>query len=66
MALDPALKDALTNSVKISGQPKNVEQRLVAWLVALSEGEYTDEGRIKEFYENLMDAIKIDGENHED
>lgn len=56
MALDPALEAALHKAVSEAGQPKQLAQRLAAWLKALSTGESSEEQDLS-FYENVMAAI---------
>jgi hypothetical protein len=56
MALDPALEDALQRAVAEAGESKQVAQRLIAWLKALSNGESSEEQNLS-FYANVMSAI---------
>jgi hypothetical protein len=56
MALDPALEDALQRAVAESGESKQVAQRLIAWLKALSNGESSEDQNLS-FYRNVMSAI---------
>jgi hypothetical protein len=56
MALDPALEDALQRAVAEAGESKQVAQRLIAWLKALSNGESSEEQNLS-FYDNVMSAI---------
>lgn len=60
MALDPALEDALLKATADAGQPRQVAQRLVAWLKARSNGESSEEQDLS-FYENVMGAISLSG-----
>jgi hypothetical protein len=60
MAIDPALEAALQTAVEELGQPRPVAQRLVAWLRSLSEGEVSED-RDLQFYESILQELKIDG-----
>ena len=60
MALDPALESAVLEATEKAGQPRAVGQRLVAWLLALSEGESSEEQDLS-FYENVMSAVALPG-----
>lgn len=59
MSIDPALEAALIAAVEELGQPKPVAQRLAAWLRSLSEGE-TSEDRDLQFYESVLEELKIE------
>ncbi len=65
MALDPALEMAVFEATEKAGQPRSVAQRLVAWLRAQSEGESSEEQDLS-FYENVMAAVRLKGNNDED
>lgn len=58
MALDPAIEEALQRAVAEESQPKQVAQRLAAWLKALSTGESSEE-QDNSFYENVMAAVVV-------
>jgi len=38
MATDPIIKDAIIQSVKDSGQEKNLEKKIIAWMDSITEG----------------------------
>jgi hypothetical protein len=65
MAIDPALLEALQAAVNELGQPKPVAQRLAAWLKSLSDGEET-EHLDNRFYENLIDELRVPGDDDAD
>jgi hypothetical protein len=65
MALDQALEEALHKAVAEAGQPKQVAQRLTAWLKALSTGESSEEQDLS-FYDNVMAAVAVAEVDDED
>ncbi|MEQ5795201.1 hypothetical protein LZ686_11110 [Paracoccus sp. NFXS7] len=65
MALDPALKKALYDAAEKADQPRQVAQRLVAWLEALSTGESSEQQDLS-FYQNVMAAIVLPGVDNAD
>lgn len=58
MALDPALEEALQAAVSAADQPNAITQRLTAWLKSLSDGEGSQDQNLQ-FYENVLEAIKV-------
>ena len=65
MALDTALEEAMYKATDDIGQPRQVAQRLVAWVKAQSTGESSEEQDLS-FYENVMSAILLEGKSNED
>lgn len=65
MALDPALKKALDDATAEADQPRQVAQRLVAWLEALSTGESSEQLDLS-FYQNVVAAIVLPGADNAD
>lgn len=65
MSIDPALEAALQAAVEELGQPKPVAQRLAAWLRSLSEGEMSED-RDLQFYESVLQELKVEGASNAD
>lgn len=65
MALDPALETAVFEAAEEAGQPRNVAQRVVAWLKAQSTGE-TSEEQDRAFHENVISAIELPEDGNAD
>lgn len=65
MSIDPALEAALQAAVAELSQPRPVAKRLAAWLSSLSEGE-TSEDRDLQFYESVLQELKIEGAQNAD
>jgi hypothetical protein len=65
MGLDPALEDAIRQAVREQGQKPALAERLIAWLVALGQGDLSVNDA-DAFYARLIAAVSVEGTNDAD